>query len=65
MSENDARNCMHNGFPMEDIFKNYNGCRNCEHQPAPLMMCDYGYNSDTVQIICKWWEEKYDSKGTN
>lgn len=65
MSENDPKDCMGDGILMDDIFKNYHGCRNCKYQPAPLIMCDWGYNSDTVQIICKRWEEIYDSKGIN
>ena len=43
---------------MKDFFKDYKGCRNCKHQPAPLTMCDYGKRKTYVELICSGWEPK-------
>ena len=33
--------------------KDYKGCRNCEHQPAPLLMCDRGIVHKDREVIVK------------
>lgn len=43
---------------LKDFFNDYNGCRNCKHQPEPLTMCDYGKQRNHVELICTGWERK-------
>ena len=43
---------------VKDFFKDYNGCRNCKHQPQPMQMCDYGKRRNRVELICSGWERK-------
>lgn len=45
---------------VKDFFKDYNGCRNCKHQPQPMQMCDYGKQRTYVELICSGWERKDD-----
>lgn len=39
-----------------DEYADYQGCRNCEHQPEPLRMCAWGERRDTVEPICTGWK---------
>ena len=41
-----------------DEYKKYAGCKNCEHQPEPLRMCEWGKRRNTVEPICSGWELK-------
>lgn len=41
-----------------DEYKEYAGCKNCEHQPEPLRMCEWGKRRNTVELICSRWELK-------
>lgn len=36
--------------------KDYQGCRNCKHQPEPLQTCDWLKMQKSVVIICPKWE---------
>lgn len=47
-----------NGRYYPDEYKEYVGCRNCKHQPKPLMMCEWGDGRDIVELICSGWELK-------
>ena len=49
-----------NGFYFPDEYKDYEGCRNCKHQPEPLRMCEYGENRKVVEPICRMWERRSD-----
>lgn len=49
-----------NGFYFTDEYKDYEGCGNCEHQPEPLRMCEYGKNREVVEPICRMWERRSD-----
>ena len=41
-----------------DEYKEYAGCKNCEHQPEPLRMCEWGKRRNTVEPICSGWKLK-------
>ena len=43
---------------LKEYFKEYEGCRNCRHQPQPMQMCDYGKRRNRVELICTGWERK-------
>ena len=43
---------------LKDFFKEYNGCRNCRHQPEPMQMCEWGKKRQRVELICSGWEKK-------
>lgn len=43
---------------MDKYFSDYEGCRNCIHQPEPLRMCEWGERRDYVELICSRWEKK-------
>lgn len=43
---------------LKEYFKEYEGCRNCKHQPEPLQMCEYGKKRTYVELICRGWEKK-------
>lgn len=43
---------------LKEYFKDYNGCRNCKFQPAPMQMCEYGKRKTTVELICSGWERR-------
>ena len=43
---------------LKEYFKEYNGCRNCRHQPEPMQMCEWGKNRQCVELICSGWEKK-------
>ena len=49
-----------NEFYYPDEYKDYQGCRNCKHQPEPLRMCEYGENREVVEPICTRWERRSD-----
>ena len=36
--------------------KNYQGCKNCKHQPEPLQTCDWLKMQKSVALICPKWE---------
>lgn len=42
----------------KEYFKDYNGCRNCKHQPEPLQMCEWGKRRTYVELICSGWEKR-------
>ena len=44
------------GFYHPDEYKDYQGCKNCIHQPSPLEMCEWGKHRDRVEPICSRWE---------
>nr|MBQ4455301.1 hypothetical protein [Clostridia bacterium] len=46
------------GIMMVDEYADYQGCRNCEHQPEPLRMCEWGEYRSIVEPICTRWEKK-------
>lgn len=50
---------------LKEYFKEYDGCRNCKHQPAPLTMCDYGKRRTCVELICTGWERKEREQNDN
>ena len=41
----------------------YDGCRNCQHQIAPLRMCDWAERGGDgrIHLICPMWD-KVESK---
>lgn len=43
---------------LKEYFKEYEGCRNCKHQPEPLRMCEWGKRRNYVELICSGWEKK-------
>lgn len=43
---------------LKEYFKEYNGCRNCKHQPQPMQMCEWGKKRQYVELICSGWEKK-------
>ena len=45
---------------LKEYFKEYNGCRNCRHQPEPMQMCEWGKKRQCVELICSRWEKKDD-----
>lgn len=42
--------------------KDYQGCRNCKHQPEPLQTCDWLKMQKSVVIICPKWELREDDE---
>ena len=47
------------GIMLVDEYADYQGCRNCEHQPEPLRMCEWGEHRSIVEPICTRWEKKH------
>jgi hypothetical protein len=45
-----------------DKQKNYKGCNNCEHQPAPLTTCAHLRGLDTVVLNCPMWKKREETK---
>ncbi len=43
---------------LKEFFKEYNGCRNCRHQPDTMQMCEWGKKRQRVELICSGWEKK-------
>ena len=43
---------------LKEFFKEYEGCRNCRHQPEPMQMCQWGKKRQRVEPICSGWEKK-------
>lgn len=43
---------------LKEYFKEYEGCRNCKHQPQPMQMCEWGKRRQCVELICSGWEKK-------
>ena len=41
-----------------DEYEEYAGCRNCQNQPAPLMMCEWGMHKMIVEPVCSGWKLK-------
>lgn len=44
----------------------YNGCKNCQHQIAPLRMCEWAEQGGDgkLHFICPMWDKK-ESEGRN
>ena len=45
---------------LKEYFKEYQGCKNCKHQPEPMRMCELGKRRDYVELICSGWERRQD-----
>ena len=47
---------------IDEIYKDYQGCRNCKHQPEPLRMCEWGEKGNDLIIYpyCPMWDKKED-----
>ena len=43
---------------LKEYFKEYKGCRNCKHQPQPMLMCEWGKHRKRVELICSGWERR-------
>lgn len=41
-----------------DYYAKYQGCRNCEYQPAPLTVCEWLKTQTVVFVRCPRWKEK-------
>lgn len=40
----------------------YDGCSNCEHQPSPYNLCDYGKAHPSI-VVCPRWQTRITEKG--
>lgn len=43
---------------LKEFIKEYDGCRNCRHQPGPMQMCEWGKKRQCAELICSGWEKK-------
>jgi hypothetical protein len=48
-----------------DYYAKYQGCRNCEYQPAPLMVCKWLKTQTVVFVRCPRWEERKAKNATH
>lgn len=38
---------------LKEFFEEYNGCRNCRHQPEPMQMCEVEYGVKCKKFMAK------------
>ena len=44
---------------IDEIYKDYQGCRNCKHQPEVFQMCEWGKRTDNIHYpYCLNWDKK-------
>lgn len=60
ITDGDLRNVFEymDKYFMDKYFSDYEGCRNCRHQPQPMQMCEWGKKRDHIELICSGWEKK-------